>query len=384
MVRGSCLVAAALVLWLANGTQTPLLVVGISPFVALSSILATRAVAAVAWIGLAVGAIVMLRPHWFCHWICPTGHCADAASRLGQRLGRRPARLPHLGRWLMWLTLGGALLGWPLLLWTDPLAVFAGVFTPLTRGGPPGAWLAIVPALAVLLLSLAWPGAWCGRLCPLGALQDDAARLTQAARRRLGRERPAAPGPGPHPGRRAALGVLAGTASASVLRLNAAPAPRPLRPPGAVGEPDFLGLCVRCGNCSRACPSDIIGPDLGRHGLGSLLSPVLGFATGYCREDCVACTRVCPSGALGALALENKPAARIGLPEVDMTICLLGEDRECSECRRWCPYGAIRFEFSEQDYCLTPRIDPRRCNGCGACETACPTRPRKAIVVAPR
>jgi ferredoxin len=34
-------------------------------------------------------------------------------------------------------------------------------------------------------------------------------------------------------------------------------------------------------------------------------------------------------------------------------------------------------------YTLTPQIDPNRCNGCGACEAACPTSPQKAIVVLP-
>ena len=73
----------------------------------------------------------------------------------------------------------------------------------------------------------------------------------------------------------------------------------------------------------------------------------------------------------------------MGLAKVDMNVCLLGEDRECAECRRWCPYGAIRYVFSEDSYSLTPVIDTEKCNGCGACEMACPTKPAKAIVVVP-
>jgi ferredoxin len=149
-----------------------------------------------------------------------------------------------------------------------------------------------------------------------------------------------------------------------------------------VDEQAFLGLCVRCGNCIRACPTHIITPDLGGHGLTSLMSPVLSFSEGYCREDCVVCTGVCPSDALRPLAIEDKPAIQIGRPAVDMDICLLGADRECAECRRWCPYDAIRYVFSESEYCLVPRIDAAKCNGCGACENVCPTKPKKAIVVA--
>jgi len=83
------------------------------------------------------------------------------------------------------------------------------------------------------------------------------------------------------------------------------------------------------------------------------------------------------------MSLEDKPQMRLGLPKVDMNVCLLGEDRECAECRRWCPYGAIRYVFSEASYTLIPVIDTKKCTGCGACEMACPTKPGKAIVVVP-
>lgn len=66
-----------------------------------------------------------------------------------------------------------------------------------------------------------------------------------------------------------------------------------------------------------------------------------------------------------------------------MGVCLLGDERECSECRRWCPHEAIRYVFSEREYTLVPQIDVEKCTGCGACEMACPVTPKKAIVVAP-
>jgi formate hydrogenlyase subunit 6/NADH:ubiquinone oxidoreductase subunit I len=115
----------------------------------------------------------------------------------------------------------------------------------------------------------------------------------------------------------------------------------------------------------------------------SLLTPILGFKSDYCREGCTACTRVCPSGALKRLVVDDKAKVPLGLPTVDMSVCLLGDERECSECKRWCPHEAIRYVFSEAEYTLVPVIDATTCTGCGACEMACPVKPKKAIVVAP-
>jgi ferredoxin-type protein NapG len=81
--------------------------------------------------------------------------------------------------------------------------------------------------------------------------------------------------------------------------------------------------------------------------------------------------------------MEQKQRTSIGLPRVNMDLCLLGNDRECSLCRNWCPYEAITLEFSQVEYTLTPKIDPAKCPGCGACQAVCPTTPEKAIVVVP-
>jgi MauM/NapG family ferredoxin protein len=385
LVRVVLLVAAVVTLLPVFAvTRLPLIVPALSPFVAIASVVATRSLSAIAGIGLAVAAVAVVRRRWFCRWVCPTGTCADAVTRIGVRLGRRCPRVISLGQWIAWITLGGAVVGYPLFLWLDPLAVFAGSFSVgHAAASSAGVWSALGLA-AILVLSALWPGLWCSRVCPLGALQDSLAGCGRLLRRIAPRSEPAV-----HPEavrgwpRRTVLGAMAGIGWALVVRPRRTWAGRPLRPPGALDEAEFVGVCIRCGNCLRVCPADIVRPDQGKYGIAGLLTPTLDFQDDYCREDCVRCTQVCPSGALTTLALDDKRRASIGFPKVDMNVCLRGDDQECSLCRNWCPYEAIQFVFNEEDYTHTPHVDPQRCNGCGACENACPTAPAKSIVVVP-
>ncbi|MCS7304869.1 MAG: 4Fe-4S dicluster domain-containing protein [Thermoguttaceae bacterium] len=582
-----------------------------------------------AGLGLAVGLLVIVCRRWFCRWMCPMGVCTELAGRTGRLCRLRSFRFFPLGQWIALLTLAGAAVGYPILLWMDPLALWAGWITsaalqPIPGDQPPNPttpkqtqvakqtelanqadpakqadsakqdsavesvfrpahpnWFAI-GAATVLVVSFVLPGLWCGRLCPLGGFQEVLWQLRQMAlgvvkrvvwifrlgssrvsaegaeavegkravrvlgilqrsegtaspfrgRGQLGlwpsrvseearlsppRERPAEPkakpgegregtasplrgrgrpaggwpgegekeaacshslpltqilspqgkgdkieslsgqgrgetieslsgqgkffgtqesketteslpadegkkmeslhsaelvqGLPPNPpeqpslpgarqpaaiqvvprqaaesgwklGRRLVLAGLVGVVWAGWLRrLRSGPA-KVLRPPGAAPEQVFTGLCIRCGNCLRACPSRILLPDSAQHGLAGFLAPVLHLDKDYCRENCNRCTLACPSGALQSISLAEKPKVRIGLAKVDMGRCMLGEARECFICRDRCPYQAIRTQFSPITYMVEVQIDPARCNGCGACQVACPTWPR-AILVQP-
>lgn len=359
-VRVVCLLAAVATLWVFVSRWVP----SLSPFVAFSVAIAVREFPLTAWLGVVVVVAAMVKHRVFCRWVCPVGLCLEGAGGLGRRPKRRPGRWPSLGPWIVLLTLGSACLGYPLFLWLDPLALFAG-------GG----------FVVVFMLTVIWPGAWCGCVCPLGAFQDLLHAGLRSARSLVGFRRAADADAGL--GRRVILGAVAGAGSAGILGLVRKKGPQPLRPPNARMGAQFSSLCTRCGNCVRACPTRIIDRDLGGHGLASLLTPVLSFRNGYCREDCTRCTEVCPSGAILPLLVRDKASVRIGLPRVDRDVCLLSEDRECSACARWCPYGAIRYVFSEESYSLQVQIDSQKCNGCGACEAACPTKPHKAIVISP-
>jgi ferredoxin-type protein NapF len=381
-----CLVVAVAAIWpILPGANSLAFVPALSPFVAVASLLGTRAFHAVTWLGLTVGVVVLLCHRFFCRWICPAGLCVDGASLLGRRLGRRPMRGPLLSRWIIWITLGGALLGYPLLVWLDPLSIFTNVPFLVRQSSRPGMWLPATGFLAIVMLSIIWPRSWCERICPLGGVQD----LLFSARRSLnsiiaGRSKTdKKKNVDLIIARRTVLGIALGAVWAWVARPVRARTSHPLRPPGARDESQFAGVCTRCGNCVRVCPSGIIRRDAGQNGWAILFTPVLRFENDYCREDCIRCTEVCPSGALMRLPLADKTGIQIGLPQVDMNICLLGDDRECSVCKRWCPYDAVRYVFSETQYTLVPQIDPNKCTGCGACEAACPTEPQKAIIVLP-
>ncbi|MBM4039802.1 MAG: 4Fe-4S binding protein [Planctomycetes bacterium] len=350
--------------WAATGLPA------LSPFVALCSAAAARAIGIVALLALPVLVLSIALRRGFCRYGCPMGMLLEWAGRL--RRGARAPRVPRIGQWVLLITLAGSLVGYPLLLWLDPLALFHGFFGALRSPFGALALLSAIGLPAVVLLTLLWPGIWCGRLCPLGAAQDllDMARQPSTA-----------PAGGPGVARRSVLAAGLGAAWAfATLRWARAGAPKPIRPPGALDEARFTGVCIRCGNCVRVCPTGILRHDTAS--VAGFLAPIAEFRSGYCREECARCGQVCPSGAIARLSLKRKRATPMGIVQVDMGLCALGNGRECSACILRCPYEAITTAFNWDDYTTTLRIDAAKCPGCGACELACPM-PLKAIVVVP-
>ncbi len=360
----------------------------LSPFVALNAFLAAPAFHGMLIPGMVLMLLVAWRRQWFCRWLCPVGLCMDGASALGRRWGRRGLRWGRWGDGLVFVTFGGALLGWPLFLWLDPLSLFAGAIQSDVSHPAPGLWIPAALFLAFFFFNVIWPHLWCGRVCPLGAFQAICYDGVDSFRKRLTHKKSevkkadGAPVRNVRFSRRAALGVGAGVCLAGMTgRLRAKGASPIVRPPGALDEARFVGVCARCGNCLQICPAHVIELDRGASGLAGWLTPRLTFQQDYCREDCVRCGDACPSGALRRLTPEEKLTSPVGLARVDMDWCLLREDLECTKCAQWCPHGAIRYVFDDTTYNTTPTIEPEKCSGCGACERVCPTRPVRAITI---
>ena len=158
--------------------------------------------------------------------------------------------------------------------------------------------------------------------------------------------------------------------------------PRLIRPPGALPENLFSAKCIRCGECMKVCLTNTLQPCLWESGLDGLWSPRLVPRLAGCDQTCSLCGQVCPTGAIRALALEEKKNAKLGTAVIDRERCLVwAENKLCLICDEQCPYNAIVFKW--QDGFRRPFIVANKCNGCGFCEQKCPVRGESAIVVTP-
>ena len=146
-----------------------------------------------------------------------------------------------------------------------------------------------------------------------------------------------------------------------------------VRPPGSLPETKFLELCLGCSECMKVCPTGALQPAGFQGGLSSFLTPFLDPRSGACRPDCLACGTVCPVQAILKLERAEKQWAKIGTAVLDKKACLAwSENKRCMVCKENCPYDAIDI-VQEQGFSVAlPRVEARRCYGCGYCEKHCP------------
>jgi len=208
-----------------------------------------------------------------------------------------------------------------------------------------------------------------------------------------------------------------------------------LRPPGAVPEEEYIGLCIKCGQCLQVCPYDsIILEDIdGKAGVG--MAYIDPHRRGCYLCEAFPCILACPSGALnhehdsiefvhmgiavvepsGCLAKIGKPVPDEAIDRIyDHTTAISDSERRerkvtfndndsekstlqkkllqklekhrkeevCTICADMCPFHpdqtlAIGMVDAKGGGML-PEIR-EACNGCGACAELCPTQVIKII-----
>jgi ferredoxin len=133
-----------------------------------------------------------------------------------------------------------------------------------------------------------------------------------------------------------------------------------IRPPGSLPEEEFLKRCVKCGQCMRVCPTNVIQPAGLEGGFENLWTPVLNNRIGSsgCQLNCVACGQVCPTSAIRPITLAEKLGVnefaeagpiKMGTAFIDRGRCLpWAMDKPCIVCEENCPLSPKAIFTSEE------------------------------------
>ncbi|MBN2160613.1 MAG: 4Fe-4S binding protein [Spirochaetes bacterium] len=158
-----------------------------------------------------------------------------------------------------------------------------------------------------------------------------------------------------------------------------------LRPPGALPEEEFIQRCIRCGNCMKVCPTNVLQPAPLRRGPAGAWAPVMDVRLGYCEYNCNLCGSVCPTGAIRPLTLKQKQQFKIGIAIFDPNTCLpYAKGEDCLVCEEHCPVPdkAIKFRRAivKGKIVKLPYVVAGLCIGCAICECRCPVEPDRGII----
>lgn len=156
----------------------------------------------------------------------------------------------------------------------------------------------------------------------------------------------------------------------------------PIVPPGSESIKNVRHHCTTCQLCITACPNKVLRPS---SAIDRFMQPESSYERGYCRPECTRCSHVCPSGAIRPVTRAEKTRISIGHAVWIKNNCIpVKTGNNCNACERHCPAGAITrvpLEPENPDSVLIPTVDTSKCIGCGACEYYCPARPFAAMYI---
>ncbi|MCM8828028.1 MAG: 4Fe-4S dicluster domain-containing protein [Candidatus Omnitrophica bacterium] len=145
-----------------------------------------------------------------------------------------------------------------------------------------------------------------------------------------------------------------------------------IRPPGSVEEKFFSKLCVRCGQCIRACPAKCLKQVRLERSFENWTTPEIIPREKGCIL-CQSCGKVCPTGAIRNV---NQETIKIGTARIYENQCLVWtHQKECLVCLEFCPVHAIYLDGQGR-----PIVNPEICTGCGLCEENCPVTTKEAAI----
>lgn len=312
-------------------------------------------------LGLMVLALVLGRV--YCSVLCPLGLLQEAMMIIFRRKNTMHKNWPY--KYFIAAISFGVLIGGSALVvrWIDPYTLFGSAATGAAIG---------LGALILLAVLVWFKGRWfCANICPVGAVLGLLAKKAWV-KVYINQDKCVACG---MCARQCPVGCIdiknktvdnemcikcmkcQGVCKFGALQLGKAPKAEPKFNAGNVE--DFANRCLNCNLCVARCPMKIIKKADAEHPMVHL-----DYSEAFCNYKCHRCSKVCPSGAIKTLSLEEKRRTQIAIAQVDEDVCV-----KCGLCVHECPRQIIVKE--EGGF---PKISPDECIGCGACYNVCPVR----------
>jgi len=336
----------------------------ISPYMLLISLFALKSVVLFNLFGFLAFMVMFFRKRWICRFVCPLGVVCDWSSKVQKN--KETVRL-KINKYLAITSLFLVFFMAPVLVILDPFNIFHMSFEGIRTGFQFSAYLKMIPLVGIIVLNILLPDIWCRSICPLGGMQMLAFDLGKTIRKSLIIKKSSSAD------RRSFIAGLTGIlAGISLPNFSIFSPGKYIRPPGSLQDPDMNLVCARCGNCTSACPTNIIRQSGDTKRIGSLLTPVIDFSESYCLPECTICGDVCPSGAITKFRKEAKKDLYMASVRIDVDRCWLQDQRDCDLCRFHCAYNAIGIKSTEESIIALPVLDESNCVGCAACKIVCP------------